>query len=127
MNTERRHRRLGEKLPLWGGGIFALPVIVFIICAAVNGLPEQTIINVRITIFQYIMTMITITCIPFLLWFIRKERFTNKVTYKWAVISRLAFFEIITLIDIAAFFLIPNASFFYLAVITYLSMFFARR
>lgn len=119
--------RMGGKLPLWGGGVFALPVILFIVCAIVTGLPTHTIVNSDIFVFQYVMTMLTIVSIPALLWYVRKERFKKDGMYKLALILRLAFFLILTLVDIAAYFAIPNIAFFYLATITYLSMFFARQ
>lgn len=106
---------------------FLAPVILFIINACIIGIPSQTVVSVETFRFQYIMTLLTIIMIPALLWLVRKDRIKDEKKYTGAVIARMMLFMVLVLVDIYAFFMIPNAAFFYLAVITYLSMFFARR
>ena len=105
----------------------AIPVILFAALAITIGLPETSIFNSSVFYYQYAITFLTIAGIPALLWFVRKDRFQNRYTYKKALKIRLAILEVLTIIEICSYFFIPNVAFFYLAVITYLSLFFVRK
>ncbi len=75
-----------------------------------------------VTLFycQYFMTIVTIVAIPLLLWYIRRERFQQK----YRVLSRLrfAFFVLLAVADFGLYAITDVVSFFYLGVITCLSM-----
>ena len=105
----------------------ASPVLLFLILWLVvyQTLPETTIVSKPIFYFQYAMTLLTISLIPSLLWFVRRERFSTYGQYDLFFWLRLMVLVIMTFVDIVAYFAIPNVAFFYLAVITYLSLFFA--
>ncbi len=115
----------------------AAPVIYFIIMWLIFGIPEVSIFSKGIFYVQTAITMLIIITVPLLLWYVRPERFSNYdeieeqtdtiSKYQKAVFLRFAFFLGLVLACITLYFLLPNISFFYLAVITYLSMFFARR
>ena len=105
--------------------MLTLPIIVFIICWIVMGLPTTTVVSAGTFKFQYIVTILTIVLIPLLLWYIRPDRIGEQ--YPKYCIARMIVLEMLTLLDILAYFAVPNVAFFYLAVITYLSMYFARK
>lgn len=105
----------------------AIPVILFAALALTMGLPETSIFNSSVFYYQYAITFLTIAGIPSLLWFIRKERFENESRYNKALTIRLLILEVLTIVEICSYFFIPNVAFFYLAVITYLSIFFVRK
>lgn len=107
--------------------IMALPVMLFVLLTVTFGLPDQTIITSESFMLQFIMTLLTIIGIPVLLWYVRRERFKKEETYRSFLITRMCVFASLTMLNTAAYFFLPNASFFYLAVMTYLSMFFARK
>ena len=76
--------------------------------------------NVTLFYCQYLMTIVTIVAIPLLLWYVRKERFQGK----YRVLSRLrfAFFLLLAVADFGLYAMTDVVSFFYLGVITCLSM-----
>lgn len=105
----------------------AAPVLLFLLLWLVvyQALPETTIVSKPIFYFQYAMTILTIVLIPALLWYVRRERFASDGQYSVFFWLRLLVLVAMTCVDIVAYFAIPNVAFFYLAVITYLSFFFA--
>lgn len=105
----------------------AIPVILFAALALTIGLPETSVFNSSVFYYQYAITFLTIAGIPALLWFVRKDRFESESNYNKALMIRLAILEVLTIIEICSYFIIPNVAFFYLAVITYLSIFFVRK
>lgn len=108
-------------------GIMAFPLMLFVLLSVTFGLPDTTVITSESFILQFIMTLLTIIAIPVLLWFVRRERFKKEETYKSFLITRMCILASLTMLNTAAYFFLPNASFYYLAVMTYLSMFFARK
>ena len=119
--------------------IMAAPIIVFLLFAIVMGLPEQSLFSKPEFYLQTADTMLTIVAIPAYLWFVRRDRIAKpdsitfikgkiKVTrYQKRLFYRMCFFALLATGNVVLYFLVPNISFFYLAVIIYLSMFFARR
>ncbi|MBQ0075069.1 MAG: hypothetical protein KBT34_12880 [Prevotella sp.] len=105
----------------------AFPLMLFVLLSVTFGLPDTTVITSESFILQFIMTLLTIIAIPVLLWFVRRERFKKEETYKSFLITRMCILASLTMLNTAAYFFLPNASFYYLAVMTYLSMFFARK
>ena len=100
------------------------PAIFFLLCWAIyKEIPSTSVFSADTMIFQYIMTMLTIVCIPGLLWFVRKDRLGDK--FSKAFYLRIAIFLALTLINIFAFFYVPNVTFFYLGAMTYIAIFFA--
>lgn len=117
--------------------LLLVPVILFILLYALVGLPEESIFTKNIFYLQTAVTMVIIITIPLLLWLIRRDKFkattdlTDNNENKWnryqlACSLRLTYFMALAILCICLYIFLPNVSFFYLAVITYLSMFFAR-
>lgn len=117
--------------------LLLVPVILFILLYALVGLPEESIFTKNIFYLQTAVTMVIIITIPLLLWLIRRDKFkattdlTDNNENKWnryqlACYLRLTYFMALAILCICLYIFLPNVSFFYLAVITYLSMFFAR-
>lgn len=70
-------------------------------------------------LIQYILTIATIVLIPLLLWY-GKRRNISKLTY--------FLFAILIIADVAAYLLLDSfPSYVYLAVITFISLFFVKR
>lgn len=105
----------------------AIPVILFAVLALTMGLPETSLFNTSVFYYQYAVTFLTIVGIPALLWLVRQERFKDARQYKGALLLRLLILEVMTIVEVCSYFFIPNVAFFYLAVITYLSIFFVRK
>ena len=105
----------------------AIPVVLFAALALTMGLPETSVFNSSVFYYQYAVTFLTIVGIPALLWFVRQERYDDQKKYKRALTIRLLILEVMTIVEVCSYFIIPNVAFFYLAVITYLSIFFVRK
>lgn len=116
-------------------GMMALPVVVFVVMALVMGLPEKSLFSVKEFYLQTGVTLVTILSVPTLLWFVRKDRMKdpdfmlpNGLTrYQGILLIRMFLLLFLCLLHVILYFGVPNVSFFYLAVIVYLSMFFARQ
>ena len=104
---------------------FIAPIVLFVVMYLKMGLPVNSVITPTIYLWQYVMIIATIGVVPFLLWLVRPERMGEK--YNLLALLRMVLFEGITLADVCMYFLFPNITFFYLAVITFICMCFARK
>lgn len=105
-----------------------VPVALFIILYIMMGLPELSVFTRSIFYVQTVVSILVIVSIPTLLWFVRRDRYAeNEKLYKKMAVCRIIWFALLSMACVLLYYMVPNVTFFYLAVMAYLSMFFARR
>ena len=72
------------------------------------------------------VTLLTVMLIPAALWYVRRERFDDVAKYAKASVVRIAVFGMLAFICCVLYVLTSGVSFFYLGVITFIAMVFAR-
>ena len=106
----------------------AAPVVLFVMLYLMTGMPEQSVFTRTVFYVQTAVSVLVIVSIPALLWFVRRERYAeNEKLYRKMTVCRIVWFTLLSMACVLLYYIVPNVTFFYLAVMVYLSMFFARK
>lgn len=101
------------------------PPLLTLVLWLVMGFPEQEEITVSVYYMQLLMIALTLTSVPLLLRFVTSERCGAR--YLALCIARLSTFEALSWANILLYYFVcPSPTFFYLGVIMWLAMFFAK-
>lgn len=127
MNQEDTRNKM-EKVAVWL--LFSAPAVMLLVMWLFKGWPVESVYSKSIYYVQIVMTMLVVVSVPFLLWYVRPERYVNGGEdgygrYRSVCLMRLMYSAVLSYACVVLFFVVPNVAFLYLALMAYLMMPFA--